>query len=61
MRDAWNVHDGFRKATRCQLRKDDLMKPDLVSEVILVGSGLILFLPVLAIVIELLRSAIGQF
>ena len=43
------------------MRKDDLMKPDLVSEVILVGSGLILFLPVLAIVIELLRSAIGQF
>jgi hypothetical protein len=51
----------FDKAARCQLHKDDLMKPDLISEVILVGSGLILFLPVLAIVVELLKAIIGQY
>lgn len=56
-----NTAHEFGETARCQLRKDDLMKADLVSEVILVGSGLVLFLPVLAIVIELLRGAIGQF
>jgi hypothetical protein len=50
----------FGKAARCSLHKDDLMKPDLISEVILVGTGLVLFLPVLAIVIELLMAVIGQ-
>lgn len=54
------MHGQFDKAARCPLRKDDLMKPDLISEVILVGSGLVLFLPILAIVIELLMGVIGQ-
>jgi hypothetical protein len=54
------MNNQFGKATRCQLRKDDLMKPDVISEVILVGSGLVLFLPVLAIVIELLMAVTGQ-
>lgn len=50
----------FGRSVKCPLRKDDLMKPDLISEVILVGSGLVLFLPVLAIVVELLMTVTGQ-
>jgi hypothetical protein len=30
---------------------DDLMKPDLLSELLLVGSGLILFVPLLLILV----------
>jgi hypothetical protein len=60
MRDAWNMHGQFGKPTRYPLHKDDLMKPDWISEVILVGSGLVLFLPILAILIELLMGAFGQ-
>ena len=55
-----NMNAEFGRAAKCPLRKDDLMKSDLVSEVILVGSGLVLFLPVLAIVVELLMTVTGQ-
>jgi len=34
-----------------QTRPEDLMKPDLLSELLLAGSGLILFVPVLLIVL----------
>jgi hypothetical protein len=30
---------------------DDLMKPDMLSEILLVGSGLILFVPLLLILV----------
>ena len=33
---------------------DDLMKPDLLSEILLVGSGLILFVPLLLILVAAL-------
>jgi hypothetical protein len=37
---------------------DDLMKPDLLSEILLAGSGLILFVPLLLILVTALtRSA----
>ena len=42
------------------MRRDELMKSDVVSEVILVGSGLILFLPVLALIIAVLSAASGH-
>jgi hypothetical protein len=35
---------------------DDLMKPDLLSEILLAGSGLILFVPILLILV----AAVGQ-
>jgi len=34
-----------------QTRPNDLMKPDLLSEVLLVGSGIILFVPVLLVLV----------
>jgi hypothetical protein len=33
---------------------DDLMKPDLLSEILLAGSGLILFVPLLLILVAAL-------
>jgi hypothetical protein len=45
---------------RTQMRRDELMKSDVVSEVILVGSGLVLFLPVLALIIAVLSAASGH-
>ena len=37
---------------------DDLMKPDLLSEILLVGSGLILFVPLLLILATALTQSI---
>lgn len=42
------------------MRRDELMKSDVVSEVILVGSGLVLFLPVLTLIIAMLSSVSGH-
>ena len=50
----------YGRAAKCPLRKDDLMKPDLISEVVLAGSGLILLLPVLALVVKLLMIITGH-
>ncbi|HSY65432.1 MAG TPA: hypothetical protein VK829_12600 [Terriglobales bacterium] len=36
---------------------DDLMKPDLLSEILLVGSGLILFVPLLLILVTALSQS----
>jgi hypothetical protein len=36
---------------------DDLMKPDLLSELLLVGSGLILFVPLLLILVTALTQS----
>jgi hypothetical protein len=36
---------------------DDLMKPDLFSEILLVGSGLILFVPLLLILVTALSQS----
>jgi hypothetical protein len=33
------------------MRKDDLMKSDLLSEVVLLASGVVLFLPLLGIIV----------
>jgi hypothetical protein len=38
------------------MRKDDLMKTDLLSEVVLLVSGLILFVPLLLVVAEVLHG-----
>ena len=38
----------------------DLMKSDLLSEILLVGSGLILFVPMLLIVVLIAQSALGR-
>jgi hypothetical protein len=36
------------------MHPDELMKPDLLSEILLVGSGLILFVPLLLILVSAL-------
>ncbi len=36
------------------MRRDDLMKPDLISEVVLLGSGVLLLFALIAIVIAAL-------
>jgi hypothetical protein len=40
-------------------RPDDLMKPDLFSEILLVGSGLILFVPLLLILVSALTQSVA--
>ena len=40
------------------LHPGDLMKSDLLSEILLVGSGLILFVPVLLIVVLIAQSGL---
>lgn len=37
--------------------RDDLMKPDLLSEILLVASGLILFVPLLLILVAALTHS----
>ena len=42
-----------------RMRRDDLMKPDLVSEIVLLGSGtLVLLLLILTVVVTLTRIAL---
>jgi hypothetical protein len=38
---------------------DDLMKPDLLSEILLVGSGLILFVPLLLILVSAVTQSVA--
>ena len=38
------------------MRKDDLMKPDVFSEIILVGSSIVLFLPILMLIVSAFMS-----
>jgi hypothetical protein len=38
-------------------RPDDLMAPDLLSEILLAGSGLILFVPLLLILVAALTQS----
>jgi hypothetical protein len=33
------------------MRRDELMKPDLLAEIVLVGSGIVLFVPLLLILV----------
>lgn len=40
------------------LHPGDLMKSDLLSEILLVGSGLILFVPLLVIVVLIAQSGL---
>ena len=39
------------------MHPDDLMKPDLLSEILLLGSGLIIFVPLLLILVVALTKA----
>jgi hypothetical protein len=40
------------------MRRDDLMKPDLLGEIVLLASGIVLFLPLLLLlVVALTRTA----
>lgn len=43
------------------MRREDLMKADLLSEFILVASGLILFVPLILLLVDILHAAIAQF
>jgi hypothetical protein len=38
------------------MRRHELMKPDLLSEIVLLASGIVLFLPLLAILFEILSK-----
>lgn len=42
------------------MRKDDLMKSDIVSEVVLAASGLALFLPLLILIFAVMHGAAPQ-
>ena len=42
------------------LHPGDLMKSDLLSEILLVGSGLILFVPMLLILVLIAQSGVGR-
>ena len=33
------------------MRRNDLMRPDLLSEIVLLGSGIVIFLPLLLILV----------
>jgi hypothetical protein len=39
------------------MRSEDLMKPDLLSEIVLLGSGALLFLSLLLVVVTALNRA----
>jgi|HubBroStandDraft_2_1064218.scaffolds.fasta_scaffold2273207_1 hypothetical protein len=39
------------------MHPDDLMKPDLLSEILLAGSGIVLFLPLLLILVTALTQS----
>jgi hypothetical protein len=54
------MYDDTFYGRRTQMRRDELMKSDVVSEVILIGSGLVLFLPVLTLIIAMLSAASGH-
>jgi hypothetical protein len=41
------------------MHPDDLMKPDLLSEILLVGSGFILFVPLLLILVAALVQSVA--
>lgn len=38
------------------MRREDLMKPDLLSEILLLGSGMIIFMPLLLILVVALTG-----
>lgn len=38
---------------------DDLMKPDLLSEILLLGSGIVLFVPLLLILVAALTQSVA--
>lgn len=40
------------------MRRDDIMKPDLLGEIILLASGVVLFVPLLLIVVAALTRGI---
>jgi hypothetical protein len=41
------------------MHPDDLMKADLLSEILLVGSGLILFVPLLLILVSAVSQSVA--
>ncbi len=45
---------------RCSLRRDDLLKPDVMSEVILLGMGALVFAILILILIVVLTQASAQ-
>jgi hypothetical protein len=42
------------------MHREDLMKPDLLSEVVLVASGLILFVPLLLILVAACTQSVAM-
>jgi positive regulator of sigma E activity len=45
--------------TEDPIHPDDLMKTDLLSEILLVGSGLVLFVPLLLILVSALTQSLA--
>jgi hypothetical protein len=41
------------------MRRDDLMKPDVLSEIVLLASGIVLFLPLLLMLIGSLTHPVA--
>lgn len=41
------------------MRRDELMKPDLVSEIVLIGVGCLLFLPLLVLLVVSVAQTAG--
>jgi hypothetical protein len=42
------------------MHREDLMKPDLLSEIVLVASGLILFIPLLLILVAACTQSVAM-
>jgi len=42
------------------MRRDDLMRPDLFSEIVLLASGVVIFLPLLLILVAALSGVNAQ-
>jgi hypothetical protein len=48
----------FNGSEVCRMRRGDLMKPDLVSEIVLLGSGAVIFIVCLFIMLAALAGQI---
>ena len=48
----------FNASEVCRMRRGDLMKPDLVSEIVLLGSGAVIFIVCLFIMLAALAGQI---
>ena len=47
----------FRRQLRSEMHRDDLMNPDLLSEIVLLGSATLIFIALVAIVVTAFSRA----